>query len=121
MKRLLIVEDNDSNYILMTYILKGKYELERARNGQEAVQKVGTASYDLVLMDLKMPVMDGFEATRRIKASHPQLPVIALTANVFDADRQEAAAAGCDDFLAKPVNRALCLQTIERFIGASGS
>jgi len=121
MKRILIAEDNDSNYILMTYILKGRYELERACNGQEAAQKAETESFDLVLMDLKMPLMDGLEATRRIKASHPQLPIIALTANVFETDRQQAAEAGCDDFLAKPVNREQCIQTIERMLNGANA
>lgn len=112
MKKILIAEDNDSNYILMTYVLKGKYEFERARDGKEAVEMVSRKSYDLILMDLKMPVMDGLEATRRIKSVHGELPIIALTANVFDIDRQRAAEAGCDAFIAKPINRNECLNTI---------
>lgn len=116
MKKILIAEDNDSNFILMTYVVKGKYEYERARDGKEAVEMVNAGSFDLVLMDLKMPVMDGFEATKVIKSKHPSLPVIALTANVFDIDRQNAEAAGCDDFVAKPINREKFLATIERYI-----
>ena len=115
MKKILIAEDNDSNFILMTYVLKGRYEYERAHNGQEAVEMANGRDFDLVLMDLKMPVMDGLEATRLIKAQHPSLPIIALTANVFDADRQAAEEAGCDDFLPKPINRDRCLSTIERY------
>ncbi len=117
MKRILVAEDNDSNYLLMTFILKRHYECLRARNGREAVDMVATEQPDLVLMDMKMPVMDGMEATRLIKASHPQLPVIALTANAFDSDRQRALEAGCDDFQAKPVNAAACLQAIAKYIG----
>ena len=64
MKRILVAEDNDSNYMLMTYILKKQYEFFRARNGQEAVAMVETESPDMVLMDIKMPIMDGLEATR---------------------------------------------------------
>ncbi|MBO4464398.1 MAG: response regulator [Prevotella sp.] len=116
MKKILIAEDNDSNFILMTYVVKGKYEYERARDGKEAVEMVNAGSFDLVLMDLKMPVMDGFEATKVIKSKLPSLPVIALTANVFDIDRQNAEAAGCDDFVAKPINREKFLATIERYI-----
>ena len=116
MKKILIAEDNDSNFILMTYMLKGKYEFERARNGEEAVELVNSNSFDLVLMDLKMPVMDGLQATRIIKEKHPLLPIVALTANVFDIDRQLAAESGCDDFLAKPINRNRCLATIASFI-----
>lgn len=116
MKTILVAEDNDSNFILMTYVLKGRYDYERARNGEEAVEMVRTGNFDLVLMDLKMPVMDGLEATVKIKKMQPSLSVIALTANVFDIDRQNAEAAGCDDFLAKPINRERCLATIKNYI-----
>jgi CheY-like chemotaxis protein len=117
MKKILIAEDNDSNYILMTYILKKYYQFERAKNGQEAVEKVEKDSFDIVLMDIKMPIMDGLEATKAIKASHPELPIVALTANAFDSDRQLAMDAGCDDFLSKPVSSVKCLEVIERLIG----
>ena len=117
MKKILIAEDNDSNYILMTYILKKYYQFERAKNGQEAVDMAEKGGYDLVLMDIKMPIMDGLEATKAIKAGHPDLPVVALTANAFDSDRQLAIEAGCDDFLSKPVSSELCLQTIRKFLG----
>ena len=69
MKRILVAEDNDSNYMLMNYILKRHYEFFRARNGQEAVELAASEKPDLVLMDIKMPVMDGLEATRLIKAA----------------------------------------------------
>ncbi len=117
MKRILVAEDNDSNYILMNYILKKHYEYFRARNGQEAVELAETEKPDLILMDLKMPVMDGLEATRLIKAKTPDLPIVALTANAFDSDRHAALEAGCDDFLSKPVNADRCIQTIAKFIG----
>ena len=117
MKRILIAEDNDSNYILMNYILKRHYEFFRARNGQEAVDLALSEKPDLILMDLKMPVMDGLEATRQIKAEMPDLPIVALTANAFDSDRQAALEAGCDDFLSKPVNAEKCIQTIAKFVG----
>ena len=117
MKKILIAEDNDSNYILMTYILKKYYQFERAKNGQEAVEKVEKDSFDIVLMDIKMPIMDGLEATKAIKASHPELPIVALTANAFDSDRQLAMDDGCDDFLSKPVSCELCLKTIKKFLG----
>ena len=117
MKKILIAEDNDSNYILMTYILKKYYQFERAKNGQEAVEMAEKGEYDIVLMDIKMPVMDGLEATKAIKESLPDLPIIALTANAFDSDRQLAMDAGCNDFLSKPVSSELCLKTIKKFVG----
>lgn len=117
MKKILVAEDNESNYILMTYILKSSYQFKRAKNGQEAVMMVDQEDFDLVLMDIKMPVMDGLEATARIKALHPTLPVVALTANAFDSDRQLAIKAGCDDFLSKPISSEKCLATIAKFIG----
>ena len=116
MKKILVAEDNDSNYMLMTYILKNHYEVARALNGKDVVEKVQTVQPDLILMDLKMPLMDGLEATRQIKAQQPELPIIALTANAFDSDRQQAMDAGCDDFMSKPISAALCLQMIEKYI-----
>ena len=116
MKRILVAEDNDSNYLLMTFILKGHYDFSRAVNGQDAVEKASTEHPDLILMDLKMPKMDGLEATRQLKSMLPNLPIIALTANAFDSDRQQAMDAGCDAFLTKPVSAAECLQTIEKLL-----
>lgn len=116
MKTILVAEDNDSNYVLMTYILKRQYNVVRAHNGEEAVAMVGKGGIDMVMMDLKMPVCDGLTATRRIKADHPTLPVVMLTANAFESDRESAMQAGCDDFMAKPVNSDRCLKLIEKYI-----
>ena len=116
MKRILVAEDNDSNYLLMTFILKGHYEYFRAINGQEAVDKATTEHPDLILMDLKMPKMDGLDATKQIKSMLPHMPIVALTANAFDSDRQQAIDAGCDAFLSKPVSAMDCLKTIEKFL-----
>jgi CheY-like chemotaxis protein len=121
MKRILIAEDNDSNYVLMTYILKKYYQFDRARNGKEAVEKVDKENYDMVLMDIKMPVMDGLEATKQIKEKFPDLPVIALTANAFDSDRQLAFDCGCDEFLSKPISSEICLKTVAKFLGEEKS
>lgn len=117
MKRILVAEDNDSNYMLMSYILKKHYDFFRACNGQEAVEMVESEHPDIVLMDMKMPVMDGLEATRQIRAKYPNLPVIALTANAFDSDRQRAMDAGCNDFVSKPVSAAVCLELISKYVG----
>ena len=100
----------------MTFILKGHYEYFRAINGQEAVDKATTEHPDLILMDLKMPKMDGLAATKQIKSMLPHIPIVALTANAFDSDRQQAIDAGCDAFLSKPVSAMDCLKTIEKFL-----
>ena len=117
MKRILVAEDNDSNYMLMTYILKRHYEFFRAHDGQEAVELVQSENPDLVLMDIKMPVMDGLEATRAIREKLPDLPIIALTANAFDSDRMAAMESGCNDFLSKPINADKCIKAISALIG----
>lgn len=119
MKTILIAEDNDSNYMLMTYILKKKYNTLRANNGQEAVEMAKQGGVDLILMDMKMPVMDGLEATRQIRALFPELPILALTANAFDRDREAAFEAGCNEFLSKPVSSDLCHKAIARYLGDS--
>ena len=117
MKRILIAEDNDSNYMLMTYILKNHYEFFRAHNGQEALEMIRKEPYDMVLMDLKMPIMNGLEATRQMKAEFPDLPVVAITANAFDSDRQQAMEAGCEAFLSKPVSAMQCLGALKGILG----
>ena len=117
MKKILVAEDNDSNFILMTYILKKYYAYERAKNGKEAVDLVEKNTYDMVLMDIKMPIMDGLEATKAIKKIRPEIPIVALTANAFDSDRQLAMEAGCIDFLSKPVSSDLCIKTIRKYLG----
>lgn len=117
MKKILVAEDNDSNYILMSYILKKHFDFFRARNGQEAVDMAESEKPDLILMDIKMPVLDGLEATRQIKAKMPDLPIIALTANAFDSDRHAAFEAGCNDFLSKPINAEKCVQIIKKHVG----
>lgn len=102
--RILVAEDNDSNFSLVQHILKD-YDLLRAVNGVEAVEEVRNRDFDLVLMDLKMPVMGGLEATRKIREFNNDIPIVALTANAFDADRASAIDAGCNAFLSKPVKR----------------
>lgn len=116
MKTILIAEDNESNYILMSYILKKKFNLIRAINGKEAIKALEQGGIDLILMDIKMPEMDGLEATRTIRTTNTEIPIIALTANAFDADRDLALDAGCNEFLPKPVNSELCLEMIAKYI-----
>ena len=116
MKKVLVAEDNDSNFILMTYILKKYYQFDRAKNGQEAVEMVDKGGFDIVLMDIKMPVMDGLEATKRIKEAHPELPIVALTANAFDEDVQHSMQAGLNAHLSKPVDPDVLFETLEALL-----
>ena len=107
--KILIAEDNDSNYLLVRHILKD-YNLTRALDGADAVWKARNESFDLILMDMKMPVMGGLEATRRIREFNAKVPIIALTANAFDSDKSSAIEAGCNAFLAKPLSKRQLLE-----------
>jgi len=102
--KILIAEDNDSNYSLVQHILK-RYDTVRAVNGAEAVQKVRDEQFDFVLMDMKMPVMGGLEAVRKIREFNQEIMIIALTANAFESDRKAALEAGCNVFIAKPLKQ----------------
>ena len=119
-KRLLLVEDNELNREIACMILcKYGFDLETAENGQEAVEMVAAAApgyYDLVLMDIQMPIMDGHEATRQIRAlDNPELakvPIVAMTANAFDEDRKAAKDCGMNGFISKPINMQEVLQAL---------
>ena len=101
--RVLVAEDNPSNYKLVEVLLRRDYELVHAVNGAEAVDLFRTGGADLVLMDINMPVMDGYEALRLIRELSPGVPVIALTAYAFESDRRRMFDAGFDECLAKPL------------------
>ena len=101
---VLIVEDEETNFLLLKELLKQKNcKIIHAVNGKEAINCAKENILDLVLMDIKMPVMDGFEATMRIKEIKPKLPIIAVTANASSEDEKKAKIAGCDDFISKPI------------------
>lgn len=103
-KSILVAEDIDSNYLLVKILLK-RFELTRAKTGREAVELAATGRYDAILMDIKMPEMDGIEATRRIREFDKTTLIVAVTANAFDSDREEALRAGCNAFVAKPIKK----------------
>ncbi|WP_286137408.1 response regulator [Gabonibacter massiliensis] len=103
-KVILIAEDNDSNFLFLSTILKKEYELVWAKNGKEAIALYKEKAPQVIFMDIKMPEMDGLEATYEIRKIDKRIPIIALTAYAFDEDRIRAAEAGCDEFLTKPVN-----------------
>ncbi|MEM7351770.1 MAG: response regulator [Acidobacteriota bacterium] len=106
MPKILLVEDNELNADMLSRRLRRRrFEVAVARDGQQGIDAVVTEQPDLILMDMRMPVLDGWEATRRLKADPATrgIPVIALTAHAMAEDRQEALAAGCDDYDTKPV------------------
>ncbi len=107
MAKILLVEDNEMNRDMLARRLQRRgYEVVVAEDGEQAVDKTRTEAPDLILMDLSLPVMDGWEATRQIKADDDiaQIPIIALTAHALESDRTKALETGCDDFETKPVD-----------------
>jgi CheY-like chemotaxis protein len=106
MKKVLVVEDVDFNRDLVVQLLEDKYHVIEAVNGQEGLELAERERPQLILMDLSLPVMDGWEATRRLKANDNlrSIPVIALTAHAMKGDEEKALAAGCDDYLVKPLD-----------------
>jgi len=118
-KKILIVDDTEWNRDLLVQLLEDQYEIAQAVDGEEAVKKAGEERPDLILMDLGMPVMDGWEATRRIKANSEtkHIPVIAVTSHAMVGDEMKAREAGCDDYIAKPVDENELMVKVKKFIG----
>ncbi|MBD3587952.1 response regulator [Bacteroides sp. GM023] len=114
-KTILVAEDIQSNFSLVSSLLKNRCNLLHAANGQKAVEIVQTQSVDLVLMDMKMPIMDGRIATAEIRKFNTRIPILALTAHAFEADRVAALEVGCDDYLVKPINGAKLMQALKEY------
>lgn len=115
LRTLLVVEDVDSNFLLMNTVLGKKYKLIRARDGREAVDMYKENHPDLIFMDIKMPYMDGLEATRLIRGYSKDIPIIALTAFAFESDRERAIEAGCNDYLTKPVSQEAIEKILDKY------
>ena len=113
-KTLLIAEDNEGNYMLLKTILHKQYNLIWVKNGLDAIKMVEQYPIDLILMDIKMPEMNGLEALKEIRKTHKHLPVIMQTAYAFDTDKQEAVLAGCTGFITKPVMATQLIMEIEQ-------
>jgi two-component system cell cycle response regulator DivK len=118
-KRILVVEDQEDNRRILRDLLKSAdYEIMEAENGEEALTAAAKQRPDLILMDIQLPIMDGCEATRRIKAD-PRLthvPVIAVTSYALSGDQAKARAAGCDDFVPKPYSPRQLLAKIRQLL-----
>jgi two-component system cell cycle response regulator DivK len=115
---ILIAEDEDTNYTyLETALERTNVTVLRAKNGKEAVEMVKVnPMIDLVLMDIKMPVMNGLEATRSIKSFRKDIIIIAQTAFAMDEDKRNCTAVGCDDFLAKPIRYKVLCDTLSKYL-----
>lgn len=109
MKKILIVEDTEFNRDLLVQLLEDDYAISTAVDGATGIAQAEAARPDLILMDLSLPVIDGWEATRRLKADPTltHIPIIALTAHAMRGDEEKARAAGCDDYLSKPIDEDL--------------
>ena len=115
-KTILVAEDEDSNYELVKIVLQKRYRLIRAHNGIEAVNLNEDEHPDLILMDIRMPEMNGFDATRIIKEVNHDTPVIALSAYAFDENIREAKMAGCDEFMAKPFRVENLIEMVKKYL-----
>lgn len=113
---ILVAEDEDSNYELVKIVLQKRYRLVRAVNGIEAVTYCEDERPDLILMDIRMPDMNGLDATRIIKEVNHDIPIVALSAYAFDENMREAKAAGCDEFMAKPFRVEDLLDVVQKYI-----
>ena len=114
-KTILVAEDIQSNYQLVSALLRKRFNLVHAANGQEAIEILHKRHIDLLLMDMKMPVMDGLTATAEIRKFNTELPIIALTAHVFENDRLTAMDAGCNEYLVKPIDRAKLIAVLKKY------
>jgi two-component system cell cycle response regulator DivK len=123
MAHILLVEDNDMNRDMLSRRLERRgHQVTIATDGQQAIDLGSSGKPDLILMDMSLPVVDGWEATRRLKASEAtrQIPIIALTAHAMAEDERRAREAGCDDYDTKPVELPRLLEKIEALLRAAG-
>ena len=124
MTTILYVEDNEDNVYMLSRRLKRKgYDVIVAGDGAQGVELAGSAMPSVILMDLSLPVMDGWEASRRLKAQDATraIPIIALSAHALEGEREKALAAGCDDFDTKPVDIDRLLAKIAAVLGSDGT
>jgi CheY-like chemotaxis protein len=119
MKKILVVEDVEFNRDLIVQLLEDDYEIVTSTDGTEGIELAARERPDLILMDLSLPVTDGWEATRQIKANEAlkQIPIITLTAHAMRGDDAKARESGCDDYLSKPLDEDLLFAKLAQFLG----
>lgn len=116
MKTILIVEDTELNIDLLTQLLEDDYRLLVARDGAESLLVIENYTPDLILMDISLPVMDGYEAARQIRKRHKTLPIIGLSSNAMKSDSEKAIEAGCNDYLTKPIDEDLLMKKLQEYL-----
>lgn len=123
MKKILIVEDVELNQDLLVQLLEEHYEIVTADDGAAGIEMAARERPDLILMDLSLPVVDGWEATRRLKAEPATMaiPVIALTAHAMQGDEEKARACGCDGYLTKPIDEDQLFQKLDGILNPGGA
>ena len=124
MAKLLLVEDNEMNRDMLSRRLQRRgFEVIFAMDGQQGIAMASSEKPDLILMDMSLPVIDGWEATRRLKAdpATQRIPIIAITSHAMAGDRRQALDAGCDDYDTKPVELGRLLEKIERLLGTGAA
>jgi CheY-like chemotaxis protein len=121
LKKILVVEDVEFNRDLIVQLLEEDYDVVTAVDGDEGVRRAELDRPDLILMDLSLPVVDGWEATRRIKANETlrHIPIIALSAHAMVGDEERARQSGCDDYISKPLNEDVLFEKLKRLFGTA--
>ena len=117
MKTILIVEDTELNIDLLTQLLEDDYNLIVAQDGAQGVSMAQEKNPDLILMDISLPVLDGYEATRQIRSTMKNTPIIGLSAHAMSGDAVRAKEAGCNDYLTKPIDENLLLRKLKEYLG----
>ena len=118
-KRILVVEDQlDNRQILRDLLTNAEFDIVEAENGEEAIASAQASRPDLILMDIQLPILDGYEATRRLKADPDlkSIPIIVVTSYALSGDQEKARLAGCDDYVAKPFSPRLLLTKIKEYV-----
>ncbi len=123
MSTILVIEDSQDNFDLIEDALEDAHELVHAKTGQEGLAQAETIRPDLILLDMGLPGMDGWEVARRLKADHQlaAVPIIAVTAHAMTGDREKCFDAGCDDYLSKPIAVQDLVQLVDRHVSRSAA